>query len=456
MAIHFSEYLEQTLRPYRYALPVAISACAGILFGGFTLYSQAKSDTQMLRASSAHISTLVETQDRPDLQRLVKSMADEKRTALLIVQNGTIIASSRTLSELDRPFESRLGVHLANGTNISINGLEVTVPVIRPDGPKDLSASIVMMTPLRDVLSPVILATVLVFMFGVFGGQIFTGRFSKAAALSLRPIQDLDRAIRDLRTLQDPSHLKPFDLLELESIRKGVMETHVALVNTRDALAESKAKELTAEAYQRLIHDLHTQVASLRNWTKLMDSSKYGSSSAQEAAENIPKVAEEILLQVSAAKSNLRFENSVLLEKDIRTCVEKATTQALNASPRARIVKLKRMLPRRKVIAAHDPIQLKRAISNLVSNALDAAQTTVEVELVHFSGEVQIRVRDDGPGLSQEDAGLFLRGRKKSTKEDRPALGLSNANHIVQSHGGKVVYRTNPVGGACFEIRMRG
>lgn len=103
---------------------------------------------------------------------------------------------------------------------------------------------------------------------------------------------------------------------------------------------------------------------------------------------------------------------------------------------------------------AHDSSLLNRAVGNLVKNAIDACKGRVQVTVKSADECTLIQVSDDGPGLSQQKAGLFLQGREKSTKGDRQAFGLAAANHIIRSHGGRIVYRPSELGGACFEIRI--
>jgi signal transduction histidine kinase len=49
---------------------------------------------------------------------------------------------------------------------------------------------------------------------------------------------------------------------------------------------------------------------------------------------------------------------------------------------------------------------------------------------------------------------VYLQGRGQSGKANRQAFGLSSTNHIVRSHGGKLIYRKSDLGGSSFEIRL--
>jgi len=106
------------------------------------------------------------------------------------------------------------------------------------------------------------------------------------------------------------------------------------------------------------------------------------------------------------------------------------------------------------VIAAHDPDLLQRAIINLLENGIDAAASKVRIALQRTRDGASITVSDDGPGMDESQVSLHLQGRGQSSKADRQAFGLSSANHIVRSHGGRIIYRQGELGGASFEIRL--
>jgi signal transduction histidine kinase len=109
-----------------------------------------------------------------------------------------------------------------------------------------------------------------------------------------------------------------------------------------------------------------------------------------------------------------------------------------------------------------DHERLREAIDNLVSNAVKYSPVggEIAVSAERAGHEVVVRVQDDGPGLSPEDAGrVFGRFQRLSAKptggETSTGLGLSIAKQIVDLHNGRIFVETAGTGGgAVFVIAL--
>lgn len=439
-------YVHESLSPYRWATSVLVSVLVAILFAGITLYYRVSSDRQLIRSISPYLITLVESQDRPELLRVFQSIAETQNAEILLVQNGSVLASSRDIAEMDRPF-------IRPPRLTSIFGAEVTSDRIFTRSRVGDSVEIVLFTPLWSSLKTAVAVAVVAFLVSFGIAVVSSVQLKKAIRAALRPLEQLHDEIRSLsRGVVLDS--RPIGIRELEEIRHTIVGTHVDLENARDRLAEERAKKLSAESYKQLIHDLHNPVAALRQNVRLLTDSSSDDDAKREATESVPRIADQILKQVAAAKKNLENQPAALRETDVRSCVQ-ASIQQIAATLGSRNAKrLALEVPEGPVLAAHDPDLLQRAIINLLENGLEASRKQVLVSVSRYGSGASIIVSDDGPGMDESAVSLHLQGRGQSSKADRQAFGLASVNHIVRSHGGRIIYRAGNLGGASFEIRL--
>jgi signal transduction histidine kinase len=103
--------------------------------------------------------------------------------------------------------------------------------------------------------------------------------------------------------------------------------------------------------------------------------------------------------------------------------------------------------------ASADRGQLRRALLNLVRNALTAAGPNGRVVLAASSGPngAALEVRDSGPGVPDE-LGDRIFQPFFTTREKGTGLGLAFVREIVRDHGGDVTVDRAEEGGARFRI----
>jgi two-component system nitrogen regulation sensor histidine kinase NtrY len=104
-----------------------------------------------------------------------------------------------------------------------------------------------------------------------------------------------------------------------------------------------------------------------------------------------------------------------------------------------------------------DPDHIKRAVLNLVDNAVDAVSgtgaVTVETQFVEASGRARIVVADDGQGISAETREKLFTPYF-STKVAGMGLGLPIVHHIVTEHRGAIWLEANAPHGSRFVIEV--
>jgi len=108
-----------------------------------------------------------------------------------------------------------------------------------------------------------------------------------------------------------------------------------------------------------------------------------------------------------------------------------------------------------------DPLKLTQALENLIDNALKYTPrgSLLDVSAKLRGTEVEVCVRDNGPGIPAEDLPhIFERfyrvDKGRSREKGGTGLGLSIVKHIVQLHGGRVWVESTPGQGTAFYFSL--
>src|SRR5256885_5594168 len=110
-----------------------------------------------------------------------------------------------------------------------------------------------------------------------------------------------------------------------------------------------------------------------------------------------------------------------------------------------------------RTLSAHaDPTRLKQILMNLVGNAIKFTPQGggIEIAAQQAGREVQVKVRDNGPGIPQEEQkrifDAFYRLRKSGEGAEGTGLGLAITESLVKLQGGTLGLESEPGQGSCF------
>ncbi len=106
-----------------------------------------------------------------------------------------------------------------------------------------------------------------------------------------------------------------------------------------------------------------------------------------------------------------------------------------------------------------DALLLKRALSNLLANAVRYGRNHIRVGMEQQRTTVQIWVEDDGPGIPVEDRErvferLVRLDQTRSRDTGGVGLGLALARRIARAHGGELVAEQGDLGGARLRMTL--
>jgi signal transduction histidine kinase len=117
-----------------------------------------------------------------------------------------------------------------------------------------------------------------------------------------------------------------------------------------------------------------------------------------------------------------------------------------------------RMQPAAPILYRCQPAALKRAVRNLLDNAVKYGKTgSAEIRMV--ARAVEIDIDDEGPGIPEAELTRVLEPfyrleKSRSRETGGVGLGLAIAHSIVQAHGGKLTLNNRPARGLRARISL--
>lgn len=209
-------------------------------------------------------------------------------------------------------------------------------------------------------------------------------------------------------------------------------------------------------------HELRTPLTSIRGYAELFRQGAISEPDAQaQAMARIESEAERMGHLVDDLLLLARLDQQRPLERvpvDLKSICAEAVTDARVRDP-GRPISID--VPPAEVQVTGDPDRLRQVLDNLLGNALvhTAPGTAVYVTVAVASGQVELAVRDEGPGLTADQAArVFERFYRADSARGRnnggSGLGLSIVYAVVTAHGGSVRCTSEPGLGTTFTLTL--
>lgn len=103
-----------------------------------------------------------------------------------------------------------------------------------------------------------------------------------------------------------------------------------------------------------------------------------------------------------------------------------------------------------------DSERFSRVIFNIVMNAAEAMEThgTCHIRIQQENDWIHFAIKDEGPGIPEEIQETLFDPFVSLGKRNGTGLGLAIVKQIVEEHGGRITFETEPNHGTRFDIRI--
>ena len=221
-----------------------------------------------------------------------------------------------------------------------------------------------------------------------------------------------------------------------------------------------RVEELRRAMVGDIAHEMRTPVTNIRGWLEAAEDGvvpldRELMSSLLEEALLLQHVIDDLQDLNAADAGELRLHPQQVDLADLLPAIADAFTASAGLAG----VTLAVHAPPALVTA--DPIRLRQAVGNLVTNAIrhTPAGGRVTVSSRTEQAAQVIDVADTGPGLSAAEQALvferFWRAEKsRSRQTGGSGLGLAIVRKLVEAHGGTASVTSRPGAGATFTLRL--
>jgi signal transduction histidine kinase len=356
--------------------------------------------------------------------------------AQVLGPNGSIVDSTRGL---DRPLLTGSEIARAQGASIEIPSRDVAGSdeparlLARPVDTQRGRVVVVVGASLEErgeALGSLLLALLI-------GGPVALLLSSLAgyglAAAALRPVESMRREAESV------SAAEPGRRLPLPSARDEIHRLAQTLNGMLGRLESAFARE--RRFVSDASHELRTPLAALRTELELAlrrertpEELVGALRSAAEETERLSQLAEDLLVLARSEGGRLPVRRERLAALELLAGVQQRYERRAAAAHRPFEIQAEDGLE-----LSVDRLRAEQALGNLVENAFRHGRGRIRVQAHRNDGQVEVHVRDEGPGFAQEFVAHAFEPFSRSDQARSGAgtgLGLAIVDVIARAHGG--------------------
>jgi PAS domain S-box-containing protein len=232
--------------------------------------------------------------------------------------------------------------------------------------------------------------------------------------------------------------------------------TEASLLQAKLAHAEKMAA--LGQLVSGVAHEVNNPLSGIVGFTDLLLENP---ETPEFARENLGIILQEAERTRLIVQNMLRFAREMPPQRELVqvNAVLRQTLKLRSYGLSNRNVEIFERLAENLPVVVADPHQLEQVFLNILNNAFDAIEQSgrpgrIEVETMARAENVEIHVRDNGPGISNPDR-IFEPFFTTKPVGKGTGLGLSICYGIIQAHDGEILCRNNANAEGCaFLIRL--
>jgi signal transduction histidine kinase len=268
--------------------------------------------------------------------------------------------------------------------------------------------------------------------------------------LLVRPMRRITQDMVAFRVDPEGAATHPTEGRRGDEIGIASRELAAMQADLRAALAQKTRLATLGAAVAKVNHDLRNTLA-----TAMLASDRLADSDDPEVRKIAPRLYDAMQRAVSLCSRTLNFVSDArpalhIEAVPLKELVAEVGSELTGKFDRARVEA--EAVDGFAVVA--DREQLRRALANLVLNALQAGARTVRVSAEAAAGRARVRIADDGAGFDPGVRERLFQPFVGSGRREGTGLGLPIARDIARAHGGDLALVESGPRGTVFELTL--
>lgn len=245
---------------------------------------------------------------------------------------------------------------------------------------------------------------------------------------------------------------------KIEHLNKELKESLVGLREIQGRLVQAEKLSAVGRLIADVTHEIRNPLTSIGGFVRRLDKILIEDSKEKEytdiilsEVDRLEKILRDVLTFSSERESSMK-------DQDINTAVKESLITFKDICDEQSI-RIKEELNLSLSYVVIDKDQMKQAINNLISNAIDAMPSggilkiKTFTQILHEVNYIVVEVADTGPGIPEKELNVIFEAFHTTKKLGvGTGLGLSIVKQIVDEHNGLIRVESKLGEGTAFKI----
>jgi two-component system sensor histidine kinase GlrK len=218
---------------------------------------------------------------------------------------------------------------------------------------------------------------------------------------------------------------------------------------------------MKSDFFSLMSHELRTPLTSIKEGTNLLMEDHVGGTNERQKRllRIISEESDRLLEMINRILDLSKMEAGMMTydfdQTDIAMLIKKAVLE-IEPLARSKNIHGELSISREIPIVKIDAEKMLQVLRNLIGNAIKFTPNggRVKVSAQSDGNNLEISVKDEGPGIEQENLGTIFDKFKSYRNSKGTGLGLAIVKNVIKAHGGRVWAESAYGQGSTFKIQL--